>query len=352
MATRDLHGRYDRRFLNDAGNFPKASQEKPPGLPGMKGGGTVIGAAKLSRLLEIVSEACLAGGKSLMSLYLQPEELGVRQKNLQDPRTVVCQADINSERAIIRTFRTSLECSFLSEEAGELPSRRTVKHPARSRIMPGRYRVIIDSLDGTKNYVEGAMGLFGVSIGVERERQILAGAISLPYFGEDLLAERGKGAFLRRHGKECGGSPAGVSSLKKSARQVPLHNARVCIARGGAAASVLSQPPLSVLLGACNEAVNYGSCSVGLANVTLGRIDALVLPCQKYWDFAGGYTILKEIGASFAVWQDSWSKRVAEERLTQAGSSDYFDIVAARSPDLFREIMEIIKESPCQSLPD
>lgn len=259
------------------------------------------------------------------------KKLDSSEKDPSDPRTVVSLADLESEKSIISTLRNKLHCNFLSEEAGELIENENAE-----------YRVVIDSLDGSKNYINGAMGLFGVSIGLEKDNQLVAGAIYLPYFGELLLAQKNEGAFIRWHANSQASRLARLNTPQIGQEKVALNNARICIGRGAAEASVLSRPPLSSLMGSCNEAVNYASCTVGLASVALGRIDALVLPGQKYWDFAGGYPIFHEIGAFFGVWRDSWCYRVDEKTLTMASSSDYFDIVAARDRSLFNQIVDML----------
>jgi len=97
-----------------------------------------------------------------------------------------------------------------------------------------------------------------------------------------------------------------------------------------------------VVLGSCSEAVNYASCGVALASLALGRIDAVVLQSQNYWDFAAGFAILKEMNIPIGVWRESWRDRDGESLLSQAGPNDLFDIVAARDEMLFRELTQVI----------
>ena len=80
-------------------------------------------------------------------------------------------------------------------------------------------------------------------------------------------------------------------------------------------------------------------------SVALGRIDGLVLPRQRYWDFAGGYAILHEIGMSFHAYRDSWSDPVDEQTLTRAQASDHFHIVAARDRGLFNDLASLLTDT-------
>jgi fructose-1,6-bisphosphatase/inositol monophosphatase family enzyme len=124
--------------------------------------------------------------------------------------------------------------------------------------------------------------------------------------------------------------------------------ARINIARGAAEARVLGEPPLSRILQTANESVNYASCAVGLASVAFGRIDGLVLPRQRYWDFAAGALIIKELGGEFGIWRDNWRSQVEESELASATAESYYDIAAALEPALFQEIKQYVQQSPAE----
>src|SRR2546428_5802893 len=65
----------------------------------------------------------------------------------------------------------------------------------------GDYRWIIDPIDGTTNFAYG-VPLFSVSIALEHNGDLLAGVVYHPSMDEMFAAERGRGAFLRRDGRE------------------------------------------------------------------------------------------------------------------------------------------------------
>src|SRR5439155_1684979 len=64
-------------------------------------------------------------------------------------------------------------------------------------VSPGRSgrRWIIDPLDGTTNYAHG-LPIFGVSIGLEADRQMQVGVVFDPNRDELFVAERGRGATV------------------------------------------------------------------------------------------------------------------------------------------------------------
>jgi myo-inositol-1(or 4)-monophosphatase len=258
--------------------------------------------------------------------------LQATEKDTADPRTVVSQADLDSEQIIFSVLRRELNCALLSEEAGALPGEPDAE-----------FRIIIDSLDGSRNFMQGANGLFGIAIGVERRGRLIAGAITLPYFGELLVAERGKGVYLKplRH-VDKRGRPRKI--VKPTKMPTALAMARINIARGAAESKALVESPLSRILETANESVNYASSAAAFASVALGRIDGLVLPRQRYWDFAAGLVIIEELGGGFGVWRDGWQRRMAEGELASATQRSYYDIVAALNPTLFQDIQQHLEQ--------
>ena len=61
---------------------------------------------------------------------------------------------------------------------------------APTRATPG----IVDPLDGTTNFLHG-LPIFAVSIGLEREGQMVAGVIYNPANDDIFVAEKGQGAY-------------------------------------------------------------------------------------------------------------------------------------------------------------
>jgi fructose-1,6-bisphosphatase/inositol monophosphatase family enzyme len=296
-----------------------------------------------SGLMDLLVRASSVAGEILLARYrddpmtsdakMTDRALGATLKDRADTRTISTRTERKAESLIIATLRAHLECDVLCEERGFVPSRRKAG-----------CRAIVDPLDGSRNYVDGTFGLFGVSIAVERGVQLEAGAIALPYYGLVLLAEANKGAYLfRRKKRSMTMELRRLGFVRPGTGGKSLRQARVCIGRGAAPASVMRRRPLSEVVGRCGEAVNFGSCTVGLAGVILGKIDGLILPKQSYWDFAAGRCILSELGMSFGVWNEGWRKRVAARELTRASAEDKYNIAAARTGKLFREMTRILE---------
>ena len=66
---------------------------------------------------------------------------------------------------------------------------------ARSKASDKTHRFIIDPIDGTTNFMHG-IPHFAISIGLEREGQLVAGVVYNPVTDDLFIAEKGHGAYL------------------------------------------------------------------------------------------------------------------------------------------------------------
>ena len=163
---------------------------------------------------------------------------------------------------------------FLAEEGGGV------------RSASGR-RWIIDPLDGTVNYAHG-FPFFCVSIALESDGELVAGAIFDPNRNELFLAERGKGATLN-------GRPIRVSKSE------PLQQAMVAT---GFAYNVQEGERLDnidnfgAFIKRARAVRRPGSAAIDLAWTACGRIDGFWELFLKPWDMAAGVLIIREAGGS------------------------------------------------------
>lgn len=142
---------------------------------------------------------------------------------------------------------------------------------------------IIDPLDGTHNFIRG-IRLFGVSIGVLRAGEFIAGAIAIPMEETLFLAERGSGAT-------CNGERIFVNDIHS------LSEATIAFD-----SSLYQNPAVmtSTLSRLTDRAFNlriFGSSARVLSFLADGTIDGTVEYHDKIWDFAGGIAIAREAGA-------------------------------------------------------
>ena len=101
--------------------------------------------------------------------------------NKEGINNLVTEADHASEKAIIEIIQSAHPDHFiLSEETGEIKSN-------------SEYKWIIDPIDGNVNFANG-IPLCCVSIGLEKEGQMILGGVYNPFMNELFFAQRGYGA--------------------------------------------------------------------------------------------------------------------------------------------------------------
>lgn len=225
--------------------------------------------SELAELLDIARRAAVVAGDIIMPLY----ESGTSVE-LKSDRTPVTAADRGAETAI-REF-LARECpthGVLGEEFGETPG-------------DGRYRWILDPIDGTKSFIHH-VPLFGTLIALERDGVPVVGVIACHAVGETASGATGLGAFLN-------GVPTRVSSVSTLADATLSMTSITRMLQGRAEG-------LTRLAGHCGLSRAWGDC-YGYLMVAAGRAEVMLDPIMNIWDAAALYPIITEAGGGFSQW--------------------------------------------------
>jgi histidinol-phosphatase len=191
--------------------------------------------------------------------------------------TPVTVTDRQSEERIRRLLEDRFpEYGFLGEESY------AADEAAAPRVSGARW--IVDPLDGTKKFVRG-LPFFGPCVALEREGELVAGAIHLPAMGETYAAERGQGAYLN-------GRPIHVSDEELLDRAYVVYdNEPEFYLRGWV-------PALEELIGTIYH--NPGFLDLySYGCLAAGRVDAVVMVGEAPWDTAAARVIVEEAGGRF-----------------------------------------------------
>jgi myo-inositol-1(or 4)-monophosphatase len=219
-------------------------------------------------LKQTLIDATLAGSKILQQ-YFNGSFTVSSKSNIND---LVTQADKESEEAIFKVIRESFPDHYiLSEEAGDLK-------------MDSNIKWIIDPIDGTVNFANG-IPICCVSIGVEKDGEIILGAVYNPFINEFFFSERGSGATLND------------KKIKVSDKSDLL---RSCLVTGFPY-SYLDAPngPLQVFEKLIRNNIpvrRLGSAAIDLCWVAAGRFDGFYEHNLNAWDSAAGFLIVEEAG--------------------------------------------------------
>src|ERR1700742_5359332 len=134
-----------------------------------------------SGLITVMTRAARKAAPRLRRDFGEIEQLQVSRKG---PADFVSMADKRAEQTIVEELRNARpDWGMLLEEGGEIEGN------------PAKPRWIVDPLDGTTNFLHG-IPHFAISIGLERDGEIVAGVIYEPVRDEMYWAEKGAGAYV------------------------------------------------------------------------------------------------------------------------------------------------------------
>jgi len=218
---------------------------------------------------DVCESAVRAAGKVLL------ENLGRVSVREKGPADLVTEADIAAQEAVRRVVAGAFPSHVLIGEEDQPGMKRSAP--------PSEFRWIVDPLDGTTNYVH-QVPHFSVSLALERQGELLVGAVLDPVADECFTAVRGEGAYL--NGERV--RTSGVSAL-----------AQALVAIGFPAVVRPGAPDLRAFLEAvqaCQSMRRTGSAALNLAYVAAGRFDACWSFSTKAWDAAAGVLLIREAG--------------------------------------------------------
>jgi len=220
--------------------------------------------------INIIVKACRKAAKTLIRDFGEIEKL---QVSVKGPGDFVTVSDKKVEKIIIEELQKARpNYSILSEEIGEIKN-------------DSEFRWIIDPIDGTANFLHG-IPHFGISIGLEQNKEIICGIVFDPIKDELFIAEKGNGSYLND------------KRLRVSAR-TKLSD---CIIFTGGPKLVSKNRELAL-----NEYKKFssevyipirkmGSAALDMAYVAAGRCDGFWQRNLNYWDIAAGIILVKEAG--------------------------------------------------------
>ncbi len=255
--------------------------------------------------LRVCIEAVHVGGRVIQDWAGRAE---VRKKG---PADLVTQADFASQEAVRKTVLGAFpEHCLLGEE----------KLPDADAAPRAEYRWIVDPIDGTTNYVHGVPH-YCISLALERQGELLVGAVYDPVQDECFTAALGHGARLN-------GQPIHVSAVTELSEG---------LAAVGFPPNVPpDSPDLLVfleMLRRCQAIRRTGSSALNLCYLAAGRYDLFWSYGTKIWDVAAGVLILREAGGQIV------SPTGGEFQLEKAC------FLAAGTPPLLEELLQVAAQA-------
>lgn len=184
---------------------------------------------------------------------------------------LVTEADRTSERFIIEQLKKHYPAhDIVAEEGG-------------GHLTGAEYRWYVDPLDGTTNFAHG-FPVYNVTLGLERNGELIAGVVFDPTRDEMFSAEKGSGAFLNGHRISVSKARRIEDSLVATGFPSRKRHENV---------NVHFYYQLAMLSHGVRRA---GSAAIDLAYVACGRLDAFWEFGLNPWDMAAGRLLITEAG--------------------------------------------------------
>jgi myo-inositol-1(or 4)-monophosphatase len=221
-------------------------------------------------LMNVMTAAAQKAAKSLRRDF---GEVAMLQVSRKGPADFVSAADKKSEEVLYQELsRARPGYCFKMEEAG------VIEGADKTHIWH------IDPLDGTTNFLHG-LPHFAISIGLEREGQMVAGLVYNPVTDEMYMGEKGQGAFLNNH-------------RLRIAQRSRFDEALVCcgIPHLGRGDHKLFLKEMNMIMAKAAGVRRTGSAALDLAYVAAGRFDCYYERGLSSWDIAAGSVIVREAG--------------------------------------------------------
>lgn len=248
--------------------------QTPPATPDS---GDFAAALILPRVIEAV--------KRVASQEVMPRYLNVARHRKNDG-SVITQADLAAQDALIYELELIYPCPFLGEEMGEAEQRKLWESGEKGLWC-------VDPIDGSSNFANG-IPYFAISVALVRAGRPILGVVYDPVADECFSAARGNGAYLN---DELLPIQTGASNLHEAIGEVDLKRLPRKLA-----AKLGQEPPYS-------SHRNFGASTLEWCYVASGRFDVYLHGGQKLWDYAAGSLILDEAGGKYCgLYEDDfWS---------------------------------------------
>ncbi|MCG2682314.1 MAG: inositol monophosphatase [Planctomycetales bacterium] len=272
--------------------------------------------------LRVCEEAVRAGARVVQ------DWIGRTETREKGPADLVTQADLASQETVRRVVLGAFpnHCLLGEEQEQSEPEKGTgtfclkgpkgASHKRCLSPFPAEYRWIVDPLDGTTNFVHGVPH-YCVSLALERNGELLVGAVYDPMLDECFTAATGQGARLGGRAIHA----SGVSKLSEA------------LAAVGFPPGVRSDSPdlrmFLEMIPRCQAIRRTGSAALNLCYLAAGRFDLFWSFSTHIWDVAAGVLILREAGGCVT------SPDGGPFHLEEA------DFLAAANPELLAQLREI-----------
>lgn len=231
-----------------------------------------------------------------------------------DHNQVLTEADLAIGSLIIKQIKREYpDYNIIDEEAGVIDKK-------------SEFTWVVDPIDGTSNFANGIV-TYGIMIGLLQNATPIAGGITLPYFKELYIAEKGKGTYYNRE-------KITVSTDEK------LSNSLIAYGIDGHPENPTETYEEAKLLGELVlhiRNLRSSNSAFDTIQVAKGSYGGMLNRTSKIWDNIAPHIIIEEAGG---VYTDFYGKSMDYSHpLTRV--HEYFTFCAA-APEIHKQLQGII----------
>jgi len=220
--------------------------------------------------INVMVNACRKAAKTIIRDFGEIEKL---QVSIKGPGDFVTASDKKVEKILIEELQKARpKYSILSEEIGQINNEE-------------EFRWIIDPIDGTANFLHG-IPHFAISIGLEKNKEIISGIIYDPIKDEMFVAEKGSGSYLNNHRLRVSNRSKLKNCIVFTGGPRQNANKKEISLEEYKKFSSIAETPIRKM----------GSAALDMAYVAAGRCDGFWQRNLNYWDIAAGIILVKEAG--------------------------------------------------------
>lgn len=233
-----------------------------------------------------------------------------------DNNQVLTEADLAIGKYIVEEIRNTFsDHNVIDEEAGIIDNN-------------SQYTWVVDPIDGTSNFANG-LPTYGLMIGLLKDHDPIAGGVSLPFFDEIYLAQKGYGAT-------CNSNKITVS------KETNLLKALVSYGIDGHQENPdITYEEIKVLAEIILNIRNLRTTNSAydMVQVVSGKYGAYINKTTKIWDNVAIQPIIEESGG---VVTDYWGKPIDYSNPLSKVSQNF--TICAGAPMLHNSIVDITKK--------
>jgi len=227
--------------------------------------------SEIDKRLNVAIRIAKETGKMLIDNFGKPVEFTAKKDG-----SLVTPIDLKAEKLLVDSIKENF------------PGDRILSEESEPKASDAAFKWIIDPLDGTHNYIRG-VDVFGTSIALQYENEMVIGVIYLPVTKELYHAQKGKGAYW--NGKRINVSKRDLNQATMIYDSSIRQN---------------KKPMLAGLSKTIDKVFNirmFGSTARSLSYIAEGKADLEIEFNDKLWDFAAGLLLVEEAGGKVTDFQ-------------------------------------------------